>query len=147
MTQLIFPLDTNHNDTMFGGKLMEYMDKVAAIAAMRHARMQAVTASTDSLDFLAPIQVGEVIEVEAFVTWTNRSSMEVYVSVHSENLFSGLRKTTVTAFFTFVALDGSGKPAIVPAVVPLTEEEKRLHDSAPERYALRKKRKEDRKRG
>ncbi len=147
MTQLIFPLDTNHNDTMFGGKLMEYMDKVAAIAAMRHARMQAVTASTDSLDFLAPIQVGEVIEVEAFVTWTNRSSMEVYVSVHSENLFSGLRKTTVTAFFTFVALDGSGKPAIVPAVVPLTEEEKRLHASAPERYALRKKRKEDRKRG
>lgn len=51
MTQLIFPLDTNHFDTMFGGKLMEYMDKVAAISAMRHARMQAVTASTDSLDF------------------------------------------------------------------------------------------------
>ncbi|OME88175.1 acyl-CoA thioesterase [Paenibacillus sp. FSL A5-0031] len=144
MTQLIFPLDTNHFDTMFGGKLMEYMDKVAAISAMRHARMQAVTASTDSLDFLAPIRVGEVIEVEAFVSWTHRSSMEVFVSVRSENLFSGERKTTVTAFFTFVAIDDHGKPAIVPTVVPETEEEIKLHLSAPERHALRKKRKQDR---
>ena len=147
MTQLIFPLDTNHHDTMFGGKLMEYMDKVAAISAMRHARMQAVTASTDSLDFLAPIQIGEVIEVEAFVTWTNRSSMEIYVSVNSENLYSGVRKTTVTAFFTFVALDDNGKPAAVPAVIPETEEEKQLHASAPERHMLRSKRKQDRQRG
>lgn len=147
MTQLIFPLDTNHHDTMFGGKLMEYMDKVAAIAAMRHARMQAVTASTDSLDFLAPIQVGEVIEVEAFVTWTNRSSMEIYVSVQTENLYSGVRKTAVTAFFTFVALDDNGKPAVVPTVIPETEEERKLHASAPERHMLRKKRKQDRLRG
>lgn len=144
MTQLIFPLDTNHHDTMFGGKLMEYMDKVAAIAAMRHARMQVVTASTDSLDFLAPIQIGEVIEVEAFVTWTNRSSMEIYVSVQSENLYSGDRKTTVTAFFTFVALDQHGKPAPVPAVVPETEEEIQLHATAPDRHKLRKIRKQDR---
>jgi len=126
---------------------MEYMDKVAAISAMRHARMQAVTASSDSLDFLAPIRVGEVIEVEAFVSWTNRSSMEVFVSVQSENLFSGERKKTVTAFFTFVALDDKGKPAIVPIVVPETEEEIKLHNSAPERYALRKKRKQDRNPG
>ncbi|MOA08761.1 putative acyl-CoA thioester hydrolase [compost metagenome] len=144
MTQIIFPLDTNHYETMFGGKLMEYMDKAAAIAAMRHARMQVVTASTDSLDFLAPIRVGEVIEVEAFVTWTNRSSMEVYVSVQSENLFSGKRKKTVTAFFTFVALDEQGKPAAVPSVVPQTEEEIKLHASAAERYQQRKKRKHDR---
>lgn len=144
MTQLIFPLDTNHHDTMFGGKLMEYMDKVAAIAAMRHARMQVVTASTDNLDFLAPIRVGEVIEVEAFVTWTNRSSMEIYVSVQSENLYSGDRKTTVTAFFTFVALDQYGKPAPVPPVMPETEEEIQLHATAPDRHKLRKKRKQDR---
>jgi acyl-CoA hydrolase len=144
MTQLIFPLDTNHHDTMFGGKLMEYMDKAAAIAAMRHARMQAVTASSDSLDFLAPIRVGEVIEIEAFVTWTNRSSMEVYVSVHSEKLFSGVRARTVTAFFTFVALNEHGKPEAVPIVIPKTDEEKKLHASAPERYALRKKRKDER---
>jgi acyl-CoA hydrolase len=144
MTQLIFPLDTNHHDTMFGGKLMEYMDKVAAISAMRHARMRVVTASTDSLDFLAPIHVGEVIEVEAFVTWTRRSSMEIYVSVNSENLYTGSRKTTVTAFFTFVALDENGKPAEISKVFPESELERQLHASAPARHELRKARKSDR---
>ncbi|MDQ0111346.1 acyl-CoA thioesterase [Paenibacillus harenae] len=146
MTQLIFPLDTNHHETMFGGKLMEYMDKVAAISAMRHARKQVVTASTDSLDFLAPIRVGEVIEVEAFVTWTHRSSMEIYVTVESENLYTGDRRKTVTAFFNFVALGADGKPSLVPAVVPESEEERSLHASAPERHQLRRKRKQDRDR-
>lgn len=144
MTQIVFPLDTNHQQTMFGGKVMEYMDKVAAIAAMRHARMQVVTASTDSLDFLAPIKVGEVIEVEAFVTWTSQRSMEVYVSVMSENLFTGKKEITVTAFFTFIALDRLGQPAHVTPVIPETEEENRLFHSAPERYALRHKRKQER---
>ncbi len=146
MTQLIFPLDTNHHETMFGGKLMEYMDKVAAISAMRHARKQVVTASTDSLDFLAPIRVGEVIEVEAFVTWTHRSSMEIYVTVESENLYTGERRKTVTAFFNFVALGPDGKPSPVPAVIPESEEERSLHASAPERHQLRRKRKQDRDR-
>lgn len=144
MTQLIFPSDTNHHDTMFGGKLMEYMDKAAAIAAMRHARMRVVTASTDSLDFLAPIRVGEVIEIEAFVTWTSRSSMEIYVSVTSENLYTGSRTVTVTAFFTFVGLDEHGKPVQVPGVQPQSELERTLHLSAPVRHQLRKKRKQDR---
>lgn len=144
MTQLIFPLDTNHHETMFGGKLMEYMDKVAAIAAMRHARMQVVTASTDSLDFLAPIRIGEVIEVEAFVTWTSRSSMEIFVGVISENLMTAERKTTVTAFFTFVALGEDGKPTPVPPIEPETDREKDLHRSAPYRHAQRKARKADR---
>ncbi|MFC4777724.1 acyl-CoA thioesterase [Paenibacillus sp. GCM10023252] len=144
MTQLIFPLDTNHHDTMFGGKVMDYMDKVAAIAAMRHARAEVVTASTDSLDFLAPIRIGEVIEVESFVTWTHRSSMEVYVKVQSENMMTGERRTTVTAFFTFVALDGDGKPTPVPGVIAETEEELYLQSGAQERYDLRRKRKQER---
>ncbi|GMK46019.1 putative acyl-CoA thioester hydrolase YkhA [Paenibacillus glycanilyticus] len=144
MTQIIFPLDTNHHDTMFGGKVMEYMDKAAAIAAMRHARMQVVTASTDSLDFVAPIRVGEVIEVEAYVSWTNKSSMEVCVTVQSENLYTAERTTTVTAFFTFVALDDKGKPAKVPKVYPETEEEIRMFATAPERHELRMKRKRER---
>ncbi len=144
MTQLIFPQDTNHHGTMFGGKVMEYIDKLAAIAGMRHAQGQVVTASSDSLDFLAPIRLGEVIEVEAFVTWTHKSSMEIYVKVQSENLYSGERRTTVTSFLTFVALDASGKPTPVPEVYPETDEEKRLHASAPERYALRVQRKRGR---
>ncbi|WP_168122646.1 acyl-CoA thioesterase [Paenibacillus sp. HB172176] len=144
MTQLIFPLDTNHYDTMFGGKLMEYMDKVAAIAAMRHARCRVVTASTDNIDFLAPIHVGEVIEVEAFVTWTNRSSMEIYVTVISENLYTGVRTMMVTAFFTFVALSEDGKPTGVASILPESELEQKLFATAPERHRQRKKRKQDR---
>lgn len=145
MTQLIFPSDTNHYDTMFGGRLMEYMDKAAAIAAMRHARTRAVTASMDSIDFLAPIMIGEVIEIKAFVSWTHRSSMEIYVTVTSENLLTGEKKLTVNAFFTFVALGDNGGPVTVAQLEPQTDFEKQLFEQAPERHELRKKRKLDRK--
>lgn len=144
MVQLIFPSDTNYHGTMFGGKVMEYMDKIAAITSMRHARKPVVTASTDSLDFVAPIRVGEVIEVEAFVTWTHNSSMEVFVKVQTENVYTGERKMAVTAFFSFVALDDSGKPTKVPAIIPETDEQKSLHASAQTRYDSRMLRKQNR---
>ena len=137
MTQLVFPQDTNHHGTMFGGKLMEYIDKTAAIAGMRHARRPVVTASSDSMDFLKPIRLGEMIELEAFVTRTFRTSMEIHVKVISEQPYTGERKTTVTAFLTGVALGEDGRPALVPEVYPETEEERRLHASAEERHARR----------
>ncbi|MCQ6560137.1 acyl-CoA thioesterase [Paenibacillus mendelii] len=144
MTQLIFPEDANIHGTMFGGKVMEYMDKTAAISSMRHARIPVVTASTDSIDFIGPIRVGDAIEIVSFVTWTHNSSMEVYVKVQSENVYSGEKTTVVTAFFTFVGLDPSGKPTRVPPVMPETDEEKSLHASAPSRYEQRRQRKRDR---
>lgn len=147
MTDIIFPSDTNYHGTMFGGVVMRYIDKIATIASMRHSRRGVVTASSDSLDFLAPVKVGEAIMLEAFVTWTHRSSMEVFVRVESENLLTGERKTTATSFLTFVALDEDGKPTPVPPVIPETDEEKRLHESAPERYEARIKRKNARNRG
>lgn len=140
LTQLVFPSDTNMHGTMFGGKVMEYIDKLAAIACMRHARRPVVTASSDHLDFIAPIRVGQAIEIEACVTWTHRSSMEAYAKVYAEDLMTGERTLTVTALLTFVALDENGKPSPVPAVIPETEEEIQLHQSALERYTLRKKR-------
>ena len=144
MTELVFPSDTNHHGTMFGGTLMQYIDKIAAIAAMRHCHKPVVTASTDSLDFVSPIRLGEAVELEAFVTWTHRSSMEVFVVVRAENLFTGERRVTVTAFATFVALDDEGKPTPVPQVVPENDDERRLHESAPERYDQRMKRRQTR---
>ncbi|GAA4878609.1 acyl-CoA thioesterase [Paenibacillus vulneris] len=144
MTDIIFPSDTNYHGTMFGGIVMRYIDKIATIASMRHSRRGVVTASSDSLDFLAPVKVGEAIMLEAYVSWTHRSSMEVFVKVESENLFTGERKTTATSFLTFVALDDQGKPTPVPAVIPETDEERRLFDSAEERYQARKKRKAER---
>ncbi|WP_052476375.1 acyl-CoA thioesterase [Cohnella kolymensis] len=140
MTELVLPTDTNVHGTMFGGALMHYIDKISAIAAMRHANKPVVTASTDSLDFLSPIRMGEAVELEAFVTWTRRSSMEVYVVVRAENLFTGERRVTVTAFSTFVALNDQGKPTAVPTVQPENDAERKLHETAPERYEQRMKR-------
>lgn len=144
MTDIIFPSDTNYHGTLFGGVVMKYVDKIATIASMRHSRKGVVTASSDSLDFLAPVKVGEALLLEAFVSWTHRSSMEVYVKVESENLSTGERKTTATSFLTFVALDEDGKPTPVPPVFPETSEESALFDTAEERYEARKKRKAQR---
>lgn|SRR5690625_4900005 len=143
MTDLVFPGDANDHGTIFGGKVMAAIDKVASIASVRHCRLPVVTASSDNLDFRKPIKVGEAMMIEAFVTWTHRSSMEVYVKVRSENLYTGELKTTSTSFLTFVAIDEQGKPTPVPAVYPETDEEKRLFETAPQRYEQRKKSRQD----
>ncbi|MEW9698791.1 acyl-CoA thioesterase [Paenibacillus sp. SI8] len=144
LTEIILPADTNYHHTVFGGRVMQYIDKVATIASMRHSRKGVVTASSDSLDFFAPVKLGEAIQLEAFVTWTHRSSMEVYVKVESENLLTGEKKTTATAYLTFVALDETGQPCPVPMIIPETEEEKRLFESAAARFEARKLRKQER---
>ncbi|HBZ82315.1 MAG TPA: acyl-CoA thioesterase [Brevibacillus sp.] len=141
LTDLVFPPDTNHHNTIFGGKVMAYVDKIACIAAMRHCRKPVVTASSDSFDFLAPIKTGEAINLEAYVTWTHNTSMEVFVKVESENLLTGEKKMTARAYLTMIALDDQGKPTLVPAVIPETEEERIQHEKAKHRYALRKQRK------
>jgi acyl-CoA hydrolase len=137
-TSRIFPNDINNHNTMFGGKLMSDMDIIASISAQRHCRAEVVTASTDSVDFLCPITQKDSVCFESFVTWTGSSSMEVFVKIIAENLRTGDRKIAATAFLTFVALDDNGKPTKVPAVVPETEEEKKLHETGKERAEHRK---------
>lgn len=140
MTDLILPPDTNNHGTIFGGNVMAYVDKIASIAAMRHCRKPVVTASSDSVDFLAPIKKGEAICLESFVTWTHQTSMEVYVKVEAEDLLTGERRLTSTAYLTFVALDETGRPTEVPEVVPESEEEWYHYKHAAKRYEHRKKR-------
>ncbi len=135
---IVLPPDTNHHGTIFGGKLMAYIDDVATIAATRHARRPVVTASTDSVDFLHPVKKGDAICLSAFVTWSHRTSMEVFVRAITEDLLTGERKVCATSFLTFVALDEEGKPIHVPGVIPQTQEEKLLYDSALERKEARK---------
>ncbi|EIT86316.1 thioester hydrolase [Fictibacillus macauensis ZFHKF-1] len=144
-SSFVLPPDTNNHGTLFGGKLMAYIDDVAAISAIRHARCNVVTASTDSVDFLYPISVGQSVCLESFVTWTHKTSMEVFVKITSENLFTGERKICAVSFLTFVALGADGKPTPVPRVVPETEEEKWLHNGAEERSESRRKRRENSK--
>lgn len=135
---IIGPPDANNLGTMFGGKVLAYIDEIAGMAAMRHARTTVVTASIDSVDFLFPIKLGQAICLDAFVTWTHNTSMEVFVKVMGENLWTGDRIVCATAFLTFVALDKEGHQVQIPPVVPVSEYEKKLHETAPERAEQRK---------
>ncbi len=137
---IVLPPDTNNYGTMFGGKMMHYIDDIAAISALRHARMPVVTASTDSVDFLHPIKNGQSACLESFVTWTHKTSMEVFVKVISEDLLTGERHVCATSFLTFVAMNLDGKPQLVPAVIPKTKLEKKLFKEAPARAERRRKR-------
>ncbi|WP_277679323.1 acyl-CoA thioesterase [Gracilibacillus dipsosauri] len=137
----VFISDTNNHGTLFGGKLMSYIDDIASVSAMRHSRKPVVTASTDSVDFLAPISTEESVCLESFVTWAGTSSMEVFVKVIAENLLTAERTIAATAFLTFVAVGEDGKPVPVPGVIPETEEEKYLHRTAEQRVESRKQRK------
>ncbi|MBO0999459.1 acyl-CoA thioesterase [Bacillus sp. SD075] len=139
LTDLVFPPDTNHHNTIFGGKVMAYVDKIACISAMRHCRKPVVTASSDSFDFLAPIKTGDAINLEAYVTCAHRTSMEVFVKVERENLLTGEKQLTARAFLTMLAIDEDGKPTSVPQVIPETEEEKQQYVQAQARYIARKK--------
>lgn len=141
-TNRVFQNDVNSHHTLFGGRLMSDIDQIASISALRHCRKDCVTASTDSVDFLFPIRTTDAVCYESYVTWAGISSMEVFVKVITENLKSGERKIAATSLLTFVALDENKRPARVPAVIPETEEEKKLHETAPERARMRKERKE-----
>ncbi|MDT8860563.1 acyl-CoA thioesterase [Alkalihalobacillus sp. MEB130] len=145
MTDLVLPPDTNYHGTIFGGNVMAYVDKVASIVAMRHSRAMVVTASSDSLDFISPIKTGEAICLEGFITYTRKTSMEVYVKVEAEDLLTGEKRLTGTSYLTFVALDENGKPTTVPPIIPESEEEQWHYEGAIERFEQRKKRRDARK--
>jgi acyl-CoA hydrolase len=136
-TDLVLPNDTNNHNTLFGGALMAHIDTVAAISAQRHCRAQVVTASTDSVDFLCPIKTSDSICLESYVTWTGKTSMEIFVKVVAEDLLSGERKVAATSFLTFVCIDKIGNPLPVPQVIPESEEEKELYRTAPDRQLER----------
>lgn len=142
MTDIILPAQTNIHGTIFGGEVMSYVDRVASIAAARHCGQAVVTASFDSLDFLAPIQLGEVIVLRASVTWTGRTSIEVMTTIESENLKTAERRVTGVSFLTFVAVNEQGRPVPVPPLQPETEEEKYQFELAKERANHRKRRRE-----
>ncbi len=139
MTELVLPTDANGLGTIFGGKIMAWIDIAAAISAGRHARQVVVTASIDALHFKAPVKVGEVVHIKSAVNFAGRTSMEVGVRVDSENLVTGEMKHTATAYLTFVALDSKGKPVPVPPLLPDTKEEKRRYEQAQHRRESRMK--------
>lgn len=137
MTELVLPSDANSLGTIFGGRVMAWIDIAAAIAAGKHARRVVVTASIDALHFVAPVKVGDVVYIYARVNFASRTSMEIGVRVEAEHLATGDRTHTSTAYLTFVALDANGKPTPVPPVIPKTEEEVRRFEAAKKRRESR----------
>ena len=137
-TRLVLPPDMNNHHTIFGGKIMAYIDEIAAITSMKHAQAPTVTASIDSLDFVSPAVVGDVLELEGIVCATGRTSMAVFVSVYAKNLITGERNLTTKSFITMVAIDENGRPKPVAKVYPETEMEKSLFETAPARRENRR---------
>ena len=138
MTQLVLPHHANVHGSVLGGTVMHWVDLAAAIVANRHSRRPVVTAAFDEMAFRAPIQVGPVAMLRARMTLVDRSSMEIRVDVESEDMLSGERRRTGTAFVTFVALDPvTRRPSPVPPLVLETDSERAEHVRALERRRLR----------
>ena len=137
MTEVVLPNDANTHGNILGGKVMHLMDMAGAIATFRHSRMPVVTVSVDSVRFLHPIKVGQLVLLEASVTRAFTTSMEVEVQVFSENPLSGKRMKTSTAFLTFVALDKDGRPTKIPPLIPETKEENSRYRAALRRRQRR----------
>jgi acyl-CoA hydrolase len=135
--ELALPNDVNQLGNVLGGKVMHLVDLAGAMAAIRHARVPVVTVSVDSLQFLHPVHSGELIILRSSVNRVFRTSMEVGVIVTTENLLTGHRLHTCSAYLTFVALDKNGKPTAAAPVIPETEEEKRRYREAGERREYR----------
>ncbi len=137
MTEMILPSDANALGTAFGGKVMQWIDVCAAIAAQRHCRKLVVTAHIDELHFHAPIRVGMVAVLEARVNAAFKHSMEVGVTVHSESPLTGERRHCCSAFLTFTALDDLGRPTTVPPLEATSDEERALQQAATARREQR----------
>lgn len=132
-TRLVLPPDTNHLDTIFGGKILAYIDEIAALTAMKHANSAVVTASIDSVDFLSSAKAGDALTLESSITYTGKSSMEVFVKVKAHDFIKQEEKLTTESFLSMVAVNGAGEPVPIPGVYPESEEEKRLYETAPAR--------------
>lgn len=137
MVEPVMPSDANVLGSAFGGRVMQWIDLVGSIAAQRHCRRPVVTASMDEVHFHAPIKIGHWAVLKSRVVAAFRSSMELDVTVHTEDPLTGDRKLCTSAFMTFVALDAHGKPVAVPPVAPQTDEERQLEQEAHARREAR----------
>ena len=136
MTQIVMPMHTNGMaGVMFGGIMMQWIDVCAGVAAMRHAAGAVLTASIDRLDFMSPVQVGEIVVLQAQVNYTAKTSMEVGCRVETEDMHTRTRRYVTKAYLTFVAVEQGGRPRPITPLELVTEDDHRRHAEA----ALRRK--------
>ncbi|HTR49185.1 MAG TPA: acyl-CoA thioesterase [Kofleriaceae bacterium] len=138
MTQIVMPMHTNGvAGVMFGGIMMQWIDVCAGVAAMRHAGGAVVTASIDRLDFMSPVQVGEIVVLQAQVNSVARTSMEVGCRVETEDMRTRTRRYVTKAYLTFVATDAHGRPRPIPELELASDEDRRRHGDADRRRTER----------
>jgi len=144
MSVVMQPDQANPSGNVHGGEIMKLMDNAAFVVAQRHARTNVVTARVDELIFHQPIYVGNLVTCHAFLTFVNRSSMEVVVTVEVEDLFSELPgKCALSAYFTMVALNVGGKSLRISPLKLETEEEKVRFEEGRQRHELSKSKKKE----
>jgi len=136
-SEIIFPADTNALGALFGGRLMQFMDLVGAMAASRHARSFTVTASMDHLDFVAPVKVGDLLILKSSVNRAFRTSMEIGVKAMVEDVREQKLRHVSSAYLTFVAVDAAGNSIEVPQVIPESEHQIRRYEDAGRRREMR----------
>jgi acyl-CoA hydrolase len=136
VTDLVLPSETNPLGNMFGGELLARMDRAASISARRHCRRIVTTVSVNHVAFSKMIPLGSVVTIEAKVSRAFKSSMEVVMDIWIEDRESGTRKKSNEGIYTFVAVDESGQPVPVPAIIPETDLEKDRFDAALRRRQL-----------
>jgi uncharacterized protein (TIGR00369 family) len=137
LVQLMEIGDANIAGIVHGGTIMKLVDTAAGLAAMKHCGGPAVTVSMDTMSFLAPVRIGDMVTVRASVNDVGRTSLEVGVRVESENVLSGERTHTGSAYLVFVALDEEGKPRPVPSVVAQGQTQQRRQKEAKIRRQTR----------
>lgn len=138
MTMMVMPNDTNPLGNLMGGNLLRWMDIVGGICAGKHSASFVVTASVDHVSFKRPILMGEVVTLEASITRSFNSSMEIYVEVFAADIKGGNPRRCNHAYYTFVALDDQRqKPVPVAPVLPLTAEEEKHFSEAAKRREFR----------
>jgi len=136
MTDLVLPSETNPLNNLFGGELLARMDRAASIAARRHSRRIVVTASVNHVAFKRAVPLGSVVTVEAKVSRAFKTSMEVYIDVCVDDRESGIKTIVNEGIYTFVAVDESGIPVVIPQITPETDLEKERFDAALRRKQL-----------
>jgi acyl-CoA hydrolase len=138
VVRLMMPSDANYAGNVFGGVILAEVDRVAYVAASRHARTACVTASIDRVDFLAPVRINDVVEFTAEISFVHHTSMEVIVRILARGLPDAAARRVGDAYVTIVAVDADGRPTPVPPLALATDEEKVRFEEGRRRFEQRR---------
>src|SRR5215472_9123521 len=137
IARIMQPIDANGYGNVHGGVIMRFVDEAGGAAAIRHSQSRCVTVALDHMSFDAPAYIGDIVTVDAFLTFTGHTSMEVQCEVTAESIPTGAKRRVSTCYIVFVAIDENGKPATVPPLIPQTDEERARWQAAETRRANR----------